>query len=190
MRIKGEDGQGNLRRFLSIQESRESSSKFFCTLLNMQNEDPDRFFCTCVKITDEQYAFIISNHPNHRLNRTYMTKQTMQDRCVELLQNPFIGAAVTENPIILDDNGQCIPAMASSNGQTAIVDEINHTVLLFEAGFQYIRLVTIWNTMDRKFYIDEKARVIKLKSNGFLECNIKNIPEIKKIKNFSHKTYK
>lgn len=179
MYIKGFNNQGDLRKFLCIKESTLTSAQFFQALLKIQKEDPKYFCCRAVTINNTQYAFVVGEHPYKRSGfRTFYSRKQILERCVELLENPFLGSAVTENSICINDEQKCVAWNPDGTMATAIVDEETGLIFIFEAGFQYVRLVTLWNSSDGVFFMWPGTKAIKLCANGFLENNLSNIPEI------------
>lgn len=173
MYIHGFYTQGNIAKFLARAEDQLTPSEFYNTILEQQNLDPANFFCSSVPITDKGYVFIVTEHPGKQAAyRTMLNKAQMRTRSAEILRNPLIGVAVTESPVYLNDDDEV------EGISTAVVDEQSGLMFLFQSGFSYIRLVTVWNTRSRVFYAKPNTKVIKLRANGFMEANPDNIPEV------------
>ena len=180
MYIKGFNNQGDLRKFLCAKENSLTSSQFFQYLLRLQKEDPQYFYCSAINIGGTQFAFVVGEHPDKRSGfRTFYSRKQLRERCMELLENPFLGSAVTESPICIDDANKCVAWNPDGTMATAIVDEETGLIFIFEAGFQFVRFVTLWNISDGVFFMRKNTKAKKKKKNGFLESNFDNIPEIR-----------
>ena len=168
MYIRGENTQGNIAKFLAVKENTLSLNDFYRAILHEQEEDPENFFCSFVEIADEHRIFAATEHPFSKA-RGKMTKDAILERSMSLLRNPLLGSAVTEHIIFIDDNGN----LASADGfsTTAIVDDETSMVFVFQAGFRFVRLVTIWNCKRSPFMAKPYTKVIRLRANGFVESN-------------------
>lgn len=173
MYIRGFETQNDIAKFLSRAEDQMTPKEFYNYVLTQQNCDPKNFYCAAISIGDMDYVFIVTEHPNKRiLYRSIMSQAQMRLRSAEILRNPLIGASVTEHPVFLNDEGQV------EGVSTAVVDEQSGLIFIFQAGFSYVRLVTMWNTKERTFYATPGSNVIKLRASGFVETNQENIPEV------------
>lgn len=178
--IKGENDQGNLRRTLTIQESKSTQAEFFRFLSEMQEYNPYNIYLKTISVEGSKYAFLITSHPDRRIEeRTCLNRVELRQRCSELLADPFITSRVTEYPLYMDDDGYTITSGDDTrSGSTAVVDERTNVIYLFEAGFQYIRLVTTWSVKSGVFYADKGTFPIKVRVDGSIEANKENIQEI------------
>ena len=181
MYIRGFNSQGDLRKYLCRLEDSLTKSKFFQKLLELQKEDPKYFYCRAITIGEDKFAFVVGEHPDKRsgIRGNYNPRQ-IRERCVTLLENPFVGAAIIAHSICINDEGNEVVSWNDHDFMaTAVVDEESGLIFIFEAGFQYVRLVTIWSVTSGVFFMHPDTTAIKVSKNGFLENNLENIPEIR-----------
>lgn len=175
MYIRGENTQGNIAKFMAIKENTLSLNEFYRSILHEQEEDPDNFYCSFVEIASEPRIFVATEHPL-RKSRGTMTTNEILARCVYLLKNPLLGSAITEHIVYIDDDGN----LTNSDGYstTAVVNDKTNMVFVSQAGFRYVRLVTIWSCKRSPFMAKPYTRVIELKPNGFVKSNNLNISNV------------
>ncbi len=58
-----------------------------------------------------------------------------------------------------------------------MTDESNF-IIIYEAGFRYVRVKTIWDRRDGKFFTNHLTKVIRVVKGNGIETNMENIEGI------------
>lgn len=177
--VRGENNQNDMEKFLAVNEDRsKNQADFFRVLTRYQADDSNNVSLSFMNVSGLQYGLLVTEHPFKRAStRSALSKSQVCKTCLRLLSNGGIGARVIEHPVYLGDNGKA--EFDENIGFTAIVDEETNLIYIFQAGFAWIRLVTIVNiNSDRPVFAYNDTQVLKLRADGFLVCNEADIPEV------------
>lgn len=171
-----------LSRFLTFNESRYTKKEFFAFLCKCQENDKRNFWLRCMNIAEENYALVIGEHFNKRVKeRAWLNIQQQRDLIVSLLQDALIGSVVTSYPVVYeDDSNKAVPYDDNSGiAATAVVDEIAGYIVIFEAGFSYVRPITLWPIGSKIFWLRPDTIAIKRCKDHSIISNIADIPEVR-----------
>lgn len=177
--VRGENNQNDMEKFLTVNEDRsKNQADFFRFLTRYQADDSNNVSLSFMNVSGLQYGLLVTEHPFKRAStRSALSKSQVCKTCLRLLSNGGIGARVIEHPVYLGGNGKA--EFDENIGFTAIVDEETNLIYIFQAGFAWIRLVTIVNiNSDRPVFAYNDTQVLKLRADGFLVCNEADIPEV------------
>lgn len=142
---------------LCKREMEDSTRVFYAYLVDLQEKDPENFYCAEADVCGDKFMFLITEHPDtRRKERSEMSRWQLQRRCMEIVQNSCIGAAITQHPCKIGDNGKV--SCTNGVGSTVVVDEATGLTLVFECGFSFIRLVTLWQTGSIQSHIRKRNR--------------------------------
>lgn len=169
-----------LSRFLTINESRYTKKDFFAFLCRCQDNDKRNFWLRCMSIAGISYALVIGEHFNKRVKeRAWLSVQQQRDLIVNLLEDDLIGSVVTSNPVMYEDETKKVIPYCTDSGimATAVVDEVSGYIVLFEAGFTYVRGITIW-TIGRPFGLRKDTTAVKRCKDYSIINNPADIPEV------------
>lgn len=168
--MKGENNQ-NLGRTLPLNESRMTEKQFINFLMKSHELDPENFKIGNVVIAGDDgpvnWPVVIGEHPLKRLGeRTFMICDDVMRKTTEMLSIKFVGQTVVAHQIVWDDDAR---EAVDQNGDgimaTTVKDEASNMVYVFECGFNYIRLVTLWMGDVEKFVAHDSV-VIRIAKDG------------------------
>lgn len=78
--------------------------------------------------------------------------------------------------VCLDDDENVV-GFDDPTKTTIVATEGSNVLVVYEAGFSYVRLKTVWN-VSRRPYFDQYASVIKLMTDGTVIRDRKQISEV------------
>lgn len=177
--LQGYNNQGNLALFLAKREDELTMSRFYQELLELQKSDPLSYSVAGVTVAGEKVALLISRHATFRASyRLSAMSHFLEQRCAEILKNSVVGAEILLHTLYLNEEGN---QTVSCDGivSTNVVDMLSNTIFSFQAGFQYIRLATVWNLEDGVFFAKPNTSVLKLNRDGFVITDPELIPEVR-----------
>lgn len=157
----------NLSLFLCKLEDESSQKDFFSKLLQQQELDPQNFRVGTAKIPGEKIprAVIIGEHA---MARSYSRLGVNPDKLLEMaihdLENPFVGVEVVSHPVMLEQ-GQVVSCDEDDIDSTVAVFDGKRYVLVFQAGFNFILVKTVWDTWRGKFNTSRRNVVIHISEN-------------------------
>lgn len=106
-----------------------------------------------------------------RIRGAFNRYETLE-RCVELLQNPLIIPYISNYHVSMDDDDRIVENETGYR-TIAVIDDKSGMVFIFQAGYQFVRLVSVWNLRDGMFMAKPFTKVIELMQgitpHGFLE---------------------
>ena len=146
--IRGEENQ-NLHKLLAVKESELCDEEFLEWLDANQEADKENFRVSEIylKLPKEtrRYSLVFGEHAKKRTNqRLWFGPDHMLKKCIEMLGFTRVKKALAGHPIIWDfESNNTIPW--HGDGRTAVVvrNLRDGFVVVFEAGFNYILVVTI-----------------------------------------------
>jgi len=152
--MKGEYTQ-NMGKILPQNEAKMTTTQFSdwlkdCVKYASHNFDKTDFALGSATIRGdngpEEWPIILDSHFLKRLHqRTYMSPDDIMLTIKWVLSLPTIGRTVINNAVCWDDNtNQVVPANEANVMSTAVQLVQKRMTLVFEAGFSYIRVKTIW----------------------------------------------
>lgn len=168
--IRGEENT-DLGTYLPKMEVTVSSEKFNDLLVEMRKDDPENFQLGFVTLDGgfgpQEWAVVVGFHPLKRfMERTFMTKMEVMDRITRILRNRLIGPRVVKNTVSYDEDKRQVVAENDAGVRTTTVkDEAEGIVYIFESGYSYIRLVTIWTGKVERFKTHDTATITISKAN-------------------------
>lgn len=161
----------NLGVYLPKMEANVNSKVFSDILVRMAKDDPENFQLGFVTINGvlgpQEWPVVVGFHPLKRfLERTFMTKMDIMNQITRILRNPLIGPRVVRNTISYDDVKKKVVADNDAGVKTTTIKvEASGIVYIFEAGYSYIRLVTVWSGNVAKFVGYDTATITITKAN-------------------------
>ena len=173
MFVHGYNTQSDMARFLCRRERDLSFKQFRSSLLKTEALDPENFSVTDITLTERHYLFVSSEHAFKRMRiRGAFNRYETLERCVELLQNPLIIPYISNYHVSMDDDDRIVENEAGYR-TIAVIDDKSGMVFIFQAGYQFVRLVSVWNLRDGMFMAKPFTKVIELMQgitpHGFLE---------------------
>lgn len=158
----------NLTKFLTRAEATKSVKDFFQFLTDASQLDPENFAKYGFKFFDEPYILILGQHAFARAgSRCFMTAFQLKEKVMEQLQNPLVVARILLYQIYMDDDGNIQSVNGMSAHSTIIVEK--PYVFVYESGFSYIRLKTVWDLRDGNFMLrPEYDSYVELKEDEFV----------------------
>lgn len=174
----------DMTKFLTINESRYNVRAFYNFLADTQKRDPRNIMLKCMKSCDEDFAFILSQHVFKRApSRSFLSNQRLQAMASALLGNSIIASIVRSHPVVWDADA-CKPIPFNDDGimATAIVDVASGYIIVYEAGFSYVRVKTMWDISAGAFNMNGTTIAVRLNADGRLELDQANIVEVRPIR--------
>ena len=176
MFVHGYNTQSDMARFLCRRERDLSFKQFRSSLLKTEALDPENFSVTDITLTERHYLFVSSEHAFKRMRiRGAFNRYETLERCVELLQNPLIIPYISNYHVSMDDDDRIVENEAGYR-TIAVIDDKSGMVFIFQAGYQFVRLVSVWNLRDGMFMAKPFTKVIELMQgitpHGFLETRL------------------
>ncbi len=173
MFIRGFYTQANMARFLCKKERDISFKQFRAELRQAEELDPENFSVTDIILAKQEYLFVSSEHAFKRMRiRGAFDRYATIERCIELLQKTSLTSLVSIYRVFMDDDGQIVENVAGYS-TFAIIDVVNDMVYILQAGYQFVRLVTLWNLKDGMFMAKPFTKVVEfrpgLTKEGFME---------------------
>lgn len=173
MFVHGYNTQSDMARFLCRRERDLSFKQFRSSLLKTEALDPENFSVTDITLAEQHYLFVSSEHAFKRMRiRGAFNMYETLERCVELLQNPLIIPYISNYHVSMDDDDRIVENEAGYR-TIAVIDDKSGMVFIFQAGYQFVRLVSVWNLRDGMFMAKPFTKVIELMQgitpHGFLE---------------------
>lgn len=157
----------NLAWFLTKMEEECSQKDFYAKLLEQQALDPDNFRVGTASIPGEKFprAVVIGGHAISRSNRRLGANPDMLlAMAIHDLENPFVGVEVVSHSVMLEDN-KVVPCDEDGIDSTVAIFEGKRYALVFQAGFNYILVKTVWDTWAGDFHTDRGNVVIHVSEN-------------------------
>lgn len=158
----------NLALFLTKLEESCSLNDFYEKLLDQQQLDPEGFKVGSVLIPGEKFprAVVIGNHAIIRgKKRLGMSPEKLMQTAIYYLQNPFVGVEVCSHPVVLDGD-KIISFDGDKCCSSVVIFTDKHNVFVFQVGFNFVLVKTVWNTWRGKFHTWPSNVVICIKGNG------------------------
>ena len=166
MFVHGYNTQSDMARFLCRRERDLSFKQFRSSLLKTEALDPENFSVTDITLTERHYLFVSSEHAFKRMRIRGAFNR------YELLQNPLIIPYISNYHVSMDDDDRIVENEAGYR-TIAVIDDKSGMVFIFQAGYQFVRLVSVWNLRDGMFMAKPFTKVIELMQgitpHGFLE---------------------
>lgn len=162
--MKGENNQ-DLGRTLPLNEGRMTEQEFRKFLDDSARYDPENFQTKNIVFEDGEdtqvWAVVIGEHSIKRLSqRTFMIREELMDKVLAVLKCPGVGKTVRDHQICWDDENQKTVDLNDDGIKvTTVKIEGADLVFVFECGFTYIRLVTMWSGDPEKFITHESADI-------------------------------
>lgn len=141
----------NLGRNLPLNEAKMTKAQFLEYIKANANADPKHFKVGNVVIENDfgpnNWPVIVGEHALKRLHqRTYMRPDAIVSKAIEVLSMPLVGTEVIKHQVIWDDDqGQAVDFDGDGIMATVVEPEAESLALTFEAGANYISLLTIWS---------------------------------------------
>lgn len=156
----------NLSKFLAKMEERISEAKIMDALLSEASADPENFKVGIAHIPGRDYAspVIVGEHAMSRgTKRLGLEAGSVLHSAIAALENPFVGTEVLRHPVIWDEEKDDTTAFEEDGiDSTVLIDADNRYTLVFEAGFNYILLKTVWDNAWGAFRTNEANVVIQI----------------------------
>ena len=170
-RVRGESNQ-NLGRTLPLVEYNSVNTGCFLKWLeNQARFDPDNFLVGNVEVELEygckNFPVIVGEHSQKRtFERTFDNPDQILAKATKLLKIPMIGRQVANHPVAWDEElNEATACNEDGFGAVTVLDEQGGIVVVFEAGFEWIRVVTIYGD-PRRFKPHAGDFVIHIASSG------------------------
>lgn len=173
MFVHGYNTQSDMARFLCRRERDLSFKQFRADLLQAEKLDPENFSVTDIILAEKCYLFVSTEHAFKRMRiRGAFDRYATTERCIELLQNPLIIPYISNYHVSMDDDDRIVENEAGYR-TIAVIDDKSRMVFIFQAGYQFVRLVSVWHLRDGMFMAKPFTKVIELMKgitpHGFLE---------------------
>lgn len=182
MFVHGYNTQSDMARFLCRRERDLSFKQFRADLIKAEELDPENFSVTDISLAKKQYLFVSSEHAFKRMRiRGAFDRYATIKRCIELLQKNSLTSLVSIYHVSMDDDGRIVENEAGYS-TFAIIDVVNDMVYILQAGYQFVRLVSLWNLKDGKFMAKPFTKVVEfrpgLTKEGFMEVRHDQIENV------------
>lgn len=145
-----EEANQNLGHYLPRLESELSKGAFFARLCQDSDLDPNNFVVGNVEIElkdgPRMFPVIVGEHVRKRMDqRTMESLDNILAKAIYWLRSPLIGQRVAGHPVVWDDEAlKAVSYEEDGITSTALLLEAEDLVLCFEAGFNYIRVKTVF----------------------------------------------
>ena len=164
MKINGENNQ-NLGELLPRLEATLSTSEFLQRIRRFSELDPENFLVGNVVVDGKSYPVVVGEHVRKRCaQRTFLTMEGILEKAIRWLSSPMVGPRVVEDPVLWDEESHdVVPFEEEGHVGTCLQLEEEYLILIFEAGFNYIRVKTIYEGISdfKSAHDDLKLRVSK-----------------------------
>lgn len=196
-KLRQESEQGNLRKFLVNQEDTIRQKDNFFAIMHEAAKNSLAFRVALVHIDGAPYTLVVGKHADIRIRqRTIIDDTDFLARVAGIASHELIGPAIVENPFVIDD-GRIHPEAEDDpqdNGTAIVIDEEINAGFVFESGYRFINLLTVFATNELRhvnyirngeienpykvFKTEAGTKVIKICKGGFLEFRPERIPEV------------
>ena len=179
--IKGWLYQHNMSQFLAQAENKYSQREFCAFLCKAQECDPSGFCIRSMESKGEKFTFVVSRHALARgVHRSCWTYGRVKDFSAKLLQDDLICTTVRDNMVVWNTEKNRVEAADGEISATLVVDQRTRTCWVYEAGFAYVRLVTMLDLCgdNDRYRVKPFTKVIRLNSDGSVECDVSKIREV------------
>lgn len=164
-----DDKSQELTFFLTKAEATKGARQFFQFVTQASELDPKNFAKFGISLFDSPFVLILGQHALARAHsRCFMSEYQLKEKVMRQLANPLVAARILYNQIFLDDDNK-IQSVNDVTAQSTVVVEAPY-VFVYEAGFSYVRVKTIWDLRMGHFILrPEYDTYIELKDGEFIE---------------------
>lgn len=150
--------------FLTRAERDKTQKEFFRFLTETNKLDPQNFSIFCMEVFGERKALILGQHSYMRaLNRSFLSRVQLQNMVKQQVSNPLVAAHIMHNMICLSDDNK-LELFDNAEAFTTVVIQKPY-LFVYEAGFSYIRLKTVWDLRYGRF-TGNTNYVVKINKDG------------------------
>lgn len=167
MYINGENAQ-HLSTFLTQAEDRYNQEDFFAFVEGQQELDSNSISCVRHTFGNKQYLLVFGEHAKKRNSRRlYVTDDELMDEVLHQLNNQKVLHELLENQVYYDEDHQRACNFSGTDiCCTIVLQEGRHMAIVYETGFTYIRVKTVWDTRLGKFFLQNTAAPVLIHSDG------------------------
>lgn len=159
----------SMSRFLTKTEERITENHLLEELISAASLDPENMKVGAVHIPDKETKrpVVVGEHALSRSGkRLGLDTGEVLHMAINALNNPFVGKEVVKHPVFWDDEKGITAFYEDGLTSTVLVDEQSRYTLVFEAGFNYILLKTVWDNCFGAFRTSKNNVVITIDKNG------------------------
>ncbi len=133
----------------------------------------------------QSFVLIASKHALYNTGEriTDLVAAQILDKIEGFLKDDFLAKRIAHNQVQYCEERDCCVAVETEDDTTCdttiIVEEGSPNVYVFECGFTFIRLVTVFKVVERPFFVWEGQECIKKLNNGEYITDREFIPEVK-----------
>lgn len=164
----------DMSRYLANLESRLSQKDFYSQLLKAQELDPENFRVGTALIPGEEFprAVVIGGHTMLRGDRRLgLSPDKLLEMAIHDLENPFVGVEVVQHPVVIEGN-EVVEFEEDGINSTVAIFEGKRYALVFEAGFNYILVKTVWDSHFGGIRTAKTNAVIRIQENRAVTRNV------------------
>lgn len=157
--------------FLTKAERDKGQQDFFRFLTLARELDPKNFSVFCMEVLNQRRAVVIGGHSYQRAaDRSFLSSYQLQTLVREHLSNPLIASHIVHNVICMNDAGE-IELFDNADSMATVVFQKPY-VIVYEAGFSYIRPKTVWDLRSGDFCGD-MGYMVTIGKDGAVTATIK-----------------
>ena len=173
----------NWTKFLCRAESHRTQKQFFSFLALQQSICLDNMSYSIRRLwgedtpDGEDTAVVLGGHAAGRmLLRLGLFPEDLTELIDRHLRSEEVVREIRGHRVCLDDD-ENIVGFDDTTKATIVATEGSNALIVYEAGFSYIRLKTVWN-VDRRPHFDQYSAVVKLMKDGAVVRDRKQISEV------------
>lgn len=173
----------NWTKFLCKAESQRTQKQFFSFLALQRSINLDQMSYSIQQIWSENIpdgedtAVILGGHAVGRmLLRLGLFPEDLTELLDRHLRSEEVVREIRGHRLCLDDDENVV-GFDDTTKATIVATEGSNALIVYEAGFSYIRIKTVWN-VDKRPYFDQYSAVIKLMKDGTVVRDRKQISEV------------
>ena len=159
-----------MSKYLCKTEERVSVKELQDKLIEAASLDPQNMKVGAVQIPGESVKrpVVVGEHALKRGGtRLGVDAGKVLSMATDALSNPFIGAEAVSHPVFWDDvSDQVAPFEDDRIASTIVVDQSSRYTLIFEAGFGFILLKTVWDNCFGELRTSTTNMVVNVDKNG------------------------
>lgn len=160
----------NMSKFLTKTEERISSKELLEKLIDAASLDPENMKVGAVQVPGEEYKrpVVLGEHAISRgSKRLGLDTGDVLRMAINALKNPLVSNEVVEHIVVWDNTQNSVVAYEEDGiTHTVLVDDMSRYTLIFEAGFEYILLKTVWDNCFGELRTNNTDMVVRINKNG------------------------
>lgn len=159
----------NMSKFLAKVEERVTEQDLLEELISAASYDPENMKVGTVLLPGEEIRkpVVLGEHTISRAGkRLGLDAGEALRMAIDALKNPLVSQEVFKHTIVLNDKEEIVSFDDDNITSTILVDKKSRYTLVFEAGFNYILLKTVWDNCFGELRTNKTNIIITIDRNG------------------------